>query len=162
MMVDLLLAASDVAYEQQPSALSGIAGATANFIPMLAGFGIFTMAGGIALCLLSIIRGPTLADRALAADVISIQLIGLVILLTIRSGSLLLIDGMLVLALLGFAGTIAAAQFIARPHVQKDLEAEEAAKADEEVLAQVREGDDDDEEDDLMRSVHGRTQSEDI
>ncbi|MEL7238401.1 MAG: MrpF/PhaF family protein, partial [Planctomycetota bacterium] len=91
------------------------------------------------------------------ADVISVQLIGLVILLTMRSGSLLLIDGMLVLALLSFAGTIAAAQFIARPHVMADIEAEAAHQEAEALLH----GDNDGGDADLMTSVHGPAHKED-
>ena len=104
--------------------LERVASGMAFGLRWLTAIGIVTMCVGIALCLWRIVRGPTLADRALAADTISIQLIGLVILLTVRVGSPFLVDGMLVLALLGFAGSIAAAQFIARPHVQRQLDAE--------------------------------------
>ena len=113
----------------QSSLIADAASWLAQLVPWLAAVGIVTVSICIALCLFRIIRGPTLADRALAADVISIQLIGLVILLTVRNGSPYLVDGMLVLALLGFAGSLAAAQFIARPHVQRDLDAEAAAAA---------------------------------
>jgi hypothetical protein len=60
-----------------------------------------------------------LLDRALALDTIAIHLIGLVILLTIRFGSLVFFDGALILSLLGFAGTIAVAQYIGRMHLRR-------------------------------------------
>jgi len=82
-------------------------------------FGIVMMVLGIVLCIVRLLRGPHLADRALALDTIAIHLIGLVILFTLRIDSLVLMDGVLVLSLLGFAGTIAVAQYIARPHLQR-------------------------------------------
>ena len=124
-----MLAAGESLHQTLSAALDHAATWLVSILFWLAAIGIVTMAIGIALCLVRIVRGPTLADRALAADTISTQLIGLVILLTVRAGSPYLVDGMLVLALLSFAGTIAAAQFIARPHVQRDLEAEAAAAA---------------------------------
>ncbi len=72
--------------------------------------------GGMLFGIYRLLRGPHLADRALAVDVIGIQLIGLVILLTMRFRTLVFFDGILVLSLLGFAGTVAMAQYIGRPH----------------------------------------------
>jgi multicomponent K+:H+ antiporter subunit F len=77
-------------------------------------FGILVIVLGMFLCIARLLRGPHLADRALAVDTIAIHLIGLVILLTLRLNSLVLFDGALVLSLLGFAGTIAIAQYIVR------------------------------------------------
>ena len=82
-------------------------------------FAIVVIVTGMFLCLYRLLHGPHLADRALAVDVISIQLIGLVILLTIRYGTTWFVDGVMVLSLIGFAGTVAMAQFIARPHVKQ-------------------------------------------
>lgn len=73
---------------------------------------------GVGLCVVRLVRGPHLGDRALALDTIAVHLIGLVILLTIRLNSLVLFDGVLVLSLLGFAGTVAVGQYIARQHVR--------------------------------------------
>ena len=81
--------------------------------------GIVVIVVGILLGIGRLLRGPHLADRALAVDTIAVHLIGLVILFTIRLDSLVLFDGILVLSLLGFAGTIAVAQYIARPHLRR-------------------------------------------
>ena len=80
---------------------------------------IVVVVAGILLCVARLLRGPHLADRALALDTIAIHVIGLVVLFTMRLDSLVLFDGVLVLSLLGFAGTIAVAQYIARPHLRK-------------------------------------------
>ena len=82
-------------------------------------FAILMIVGGMFICIFRLLRGPHLADRALAVDVVATQLIGLVILLTMYLGSLVLFDGILVLSLLGFAGTVAMAQYIGRPHLKK-------------------------------------------
>ena len=69
------------------------------------------------LCIYRLLRGPHLADRALAVDTLAIELIGLVILLSIHLRTVWYVDGVLVLSLLGFAGTVAMAHYIARPHL---------------------------------------------
>ena len=68
-------------------------------------------------CVYRLLQGPHLTDRALAVDTLAVKLIGLVILLMIRSRTPWFLDGVLVLSLLSFAGTVAMAQHIARPHL---------------------------------------------
>jgi multisubunit Na+/H+ antiporter MnhF subunit len=106
--------------------LQDTADGTATLVYGVASFGVVVMCVGIALCLWRIVRGPTFADRAVGADAIGVQLIGLVAVLTVRSGTLMFVDGILILSLLSFAGTVAAAQFLARPHVARDKFPEEA------------------------------------
>ena len=93
--------------------------------------GFVVLGVGIACCLLRVARGPSLADRAVAADAIGVQLIGLVVLLTLRTGSMQFVDGILILSLLSFAGAVAMAQFIARPHMPLDEEAEPLPDAED-------------------------------
>lgn len=76
--------------------------------------GIVIVAIGILICMVRLFRGPHLADRAIALDTIAVHVIGLVILLTLRIDSLVLFDGALVLSLVGFAGTVAVAQYMVR------------------------------------------------
>lgn len=78
--------------------------------------GLIVLAAGMLACVYRLLRGPHLADRAMAVDTLAIQVIGVVLLLGIRIGTLTFIDGILVLSLLGFAGSVAMAQYIARPH----------------------------------------------
>ena len=79
---------------------------------------IAVLFAGLLLCLYRMVRGPHLADRALAADTIAIHLVGLILVLCLRSGTLVLLDGAIILSLLGFVGTVAVAQYIARPHLR--------------------------------------------
>ena len=78
--------------------------------------GIVLVAIGVLACIIRLFRGPHLADRAIALDTVATHLIAFVILLTLRIDSLVLFDGALVLSLVGFAGTVAVAQYIMRPH----------------------------------------------
>ena len=94
--------------------------------------GLVLMLLGIALSLVRLIRGPGLWDRALAADTIAVLLIGFVILLAMRIHSLMLVDGVLVLSLLGFAGTVAVGQFIIRRHVRRKLRLQKGLREERE------------------------------
>jgi len=86
--------------------------------------GLFIVLAGFVLCLIRMVRGPHLADRAIALDTIAIHVIAFVILLTLRLNSLVLFDGALVMSLLGFAGTIAVAQYINRTTLAQNRPAE--------------------------------------
>lgn len=93
--------------------------------------GILVVAIGVTVCLIRLFRGPHLADRAIALDTIAIHVIGFVILLTLRIDSLVLFDGALVLSLVGFAGTVAVAQYIIRPYRRRGSDADTATRRDE-------------------------------
>ena len=81
--------------------------------------GMVVIAASMLMCIFRLIRGPHLADRALAVDTLGTMLIGFVILLTIRLHTLMFFDSVLVLSLLSFAGTVAIAQYIGHPHLKK-------------------------------------------
>lgn len=74
--------------------------------------GVVTLIGGMGMCLYRILRGPHLADRVLAADALSLQVVGLVVLLAIGLRSMIYFDAALVVAIIGFASTLAFAQYI--------------------------------------------------
>jgi multicomponent K+:H+ antiporter subunit F len=78
--------------------------------------GILTVAAGVLACIVRLFRGPHLADRAVALDTLAVHIVAFVVLLTLRIDSLVLFDGALVLSLVGFASTVAVAQYILRPH----------------------------------------------
>ena len=69
---------------------------------------------GVAL-LVSVVRiviGPTLADRVLALDLLTVLAMGFVAAVSIRTGLMVYIDIAIALALLGFLATIAFARYI--------------------------------------------------
>lgn len=79
--------------------------------------GIVMLVVGLLCCVWRLIRGPHLADRSIAVDTIGVLLVGLVGLFTVRLQTLAFLDAVLVLSLLSFAGTVALAQYIARPFI---------------------------------------------
>lgn len=59
-----------------------------------------------------LVIGPTLADRVVALDGLVITLVGAIALDAARTESDLFVDAVVVIALVGFVGTAAAARFI--------------------------------------------------
>ena len=74
--------------------------------------GVVTLVAGIGMAMVRIVRGPEVADRVLAADVLSLEVVGLVILLAVDQQRSLSLDAALLVAIVGFASTLACAQFI--------------------------------------------------
>lgn len=94
-----------------PTALERIAEDALFFVVDI---GIIALTCAFVMCLWRLVRGPSLADRGLATDTLAMQVVGLVILLTIRLRTLMFFDAVLIVSILGFASTVAFAQFIAR------------------------------------------------
>ena len=74
--------------------------------------------GGFALALLlnawRLLRGPGVADRILALDTMYINALALLVLLGIYMGSELYFEAALMIAMLGFAGTVALSKYLLR------------------------------------------------
>lgn len=66
------------------------------------------------LNLYRLLRGPGLADRILALDTLYVNAIGLLVLAGVAHSNSLYFEGALVIALLGFAGTVALAKYVLR------------------------------------------------
>ncbi|HEY8577666.1 MAG TPA: cation:proton antiporter [Devosia sp.] len=73
---------------------------------------LVVLGAAMLLSTLRIIVGPTLADRVLALDLLTILAMGFVVAMALRTGFLLYLDIALALALLGFLATIALARYI--------------------------------------------------
>ncbi|MEM6421094.1 MAG: cation:proton antiporter [Pseudomonadota bacterium] len=69
-----------------------------------------------ALTVLRLILGPTVADRAVAIDMLSVLMVGFAGLRAIASDEVAYLDIAMVLAIAGFIGTLAFAKFIMRRH----------------------------------------------
>jgi multicomponent K+:H+ antiporter subunit F len=77
--------------------------------------------GGVALAMLMctwrLLRGPSLPDRVLALDTLYVNAIALAVLLGLRQGSAVFFEAALIIAMLGFVSTVAAARYLARGDV---------------------------------------------
>lgn len=76
----------------------------------------FFMLSGITVSILlsayRVIRGPSVPDQVVALDNIAINLVAAIIVISIRTASVLYIDVALVLAILAFLSTVAAARYL--------------------------------------------------
>ncbi|WP_372719883.1 K+/H+ antiporter subunit F [Immundisolibacter sp.] len=75
------------------------------------------LALAMVLNLWRVLRGPALPDRILALDTLYINALALLVLLGIRFGTTLYFEVALVIALLGFVGTIALARYVLRQDI---------------------------------------------
>jgi multicomponent Na+:H+ antiporter subunit F len=73
---------------------------------------------GIALVVsfVRLAKGPTLPDRVVAMDLIGILVVGLIVVLAGWTGVRATLDAAVVIALIGFVGTVAYATYVQRGH----------------------------------------------
>ena len=70
------------------------------------------MSIAILLAVVRLIRGPSLPDRVVALDLISILVAGITAIYAIETRQAVFLDVAIVLALIGFLGTVAFAHYI--------------------------------------------------
>lgn len=78
---------------------------------MIAAAIVLTVVGGIGF-LVRTLLGPSLADRVVALDGLVVTIVAATLLLSIRNDSRWFLDVAVVVAIIGFVGTSAAARFI--------------------------------------------------
>lgn len=77
-------------------------------------FGFAALGLALAMNLWRLFKGPGVADRILALDTMVINVIGLMVLGGIAGGSGAAFEAPLLLAMVGFVGTVAYAKFLLR------------------------------------------------
>jgi multicomponent Na+:H+ antiporter subunit F len=75
---------------------------------------LLVLAIAFAISLVRAVRGPSVADRAVAADVGLYAIVAGIALLAVRSGSTAFIDVVLIATLLGFLATVALSALVGR------------------------------------------------
>lgn len=83
---------------------------TAAVVPLASGL----LMAGLLLAFWRLLRGPSLPDRILALDTLYIDALALLIVLGIRFDTALYFEAALVIALLGFVGTVALSKYLLR------------------------------------------------
>jgi multicomponent K+:H+ antiporter subunit F len=85
---------------------------------MILTFALWFSMGCFCLALLlnlwRLFTAPTVPDRILAVDTMSINMIALIVLYGVQSGTALLFEAALILTLTGFVATVAYAKFLMR------------------------------------------------
>ncbi len=74
--------------------------------------GAFALA--MAMNLYRLLRGPAVTDRILALDTMYVNTIALLVLAGLREGSTIFFEAALVIAMLGFVGTVVLSKFVIR------------------------------------------------
>jgi multicomponent K+:H+ antiporter subunit F len=72
---------------------------------------------GLVFCLWRLALGPTVADRMLALDTMVINAIAIVVLFGVDFGAQVYFEASLLMAMVGFVGTVAFARFVLRGDV---------------------------------------------
>jgi Multisubunit Na+/H+ antiporter, MnhF subunit len=83
-----------------------------SWVSTLSFISISMMAVAIMLAAFRLIRGPSLPDRVVALDLISILAAGITAIYAIASGQAVFLDVATILALVSFLGTVAFARYV--------------------------------------------------
>lgn len=75
-------------------------------------FGMLSLA--MLISVIRLVRGPSLPDRVVALDLIGVLVVGMIILYDVATQLPVFLDAAIVLALVGFAGTVAFAKYLER------------------------------------------------
>lgn len=77
---------------------------------ILVALGIIALS--VLLCVIRAVKGPSLFDRAMAFDAIALNVVGAILLISILLRTDAFMDVVLVVALLGFLGTVSLAAYL--------------------------------------------------
>jgi multisubunit Na+/H+ antiporter MnhF subunit len=77
---------------------------------------LVTIGVALLLAVARLVKGPTLPDRIVAMDLIGVLVVGLIVVLAASSGVRATLDAAVVIALIGFVGTVAYATYVQRGH----------------------------------------------
>ena len=70
----------------------------------------------VLVAMVRLLKGPTLPDRIVAMDLIGVLVVGMIVVLASSTNVQATLDASLVIALVGFIGTIAYARYVERGH----------------------------------------------
>ncbi|MGK2949188.1 MAG: monovalent cation/H+ antiporter complex subunit F [Acidimicrobiales bacterium] len=79
---------------------------------LIADLALIGLAGAAGLCLLRVLRGPSLAERMVALDVLVLVVVSGIGVDVARQGDAINVDVLVVASLLGFVGTALTARFL--------------------------------------------------
>jgi multicomponent Na+:H+ antiporter subunit F len=75
---------------------------------------LVTLGVALIVAFIRLVKGPTLPDRIVAMDLFGVLVVGLIVVLAGWSGVRATLDAAIVIALIGFLGTIAYATYVER------------------------------------------------
>jgi multicomponent Na+:H+ antiporter subunit F len=77
-------------------------------------FALYFLIALIVICLYRVIKGPTIADRVVAIEIMGIIVVGICVVLSISTGKAFLIDIGIAWIILSFIGTLTMAKYLER------------------------------------------------
>jgi multicomponent Na+:H+ antiporter subunit F len=83
-------------------------------LPLVSQITLVTLGVALLIALVRLVKGPTLPDRIVAMDLFGVLVVGLIVVLAGSSGVRATLDAAIVIALIGFLGTIAYATYVER------------------------------------------------
>ena len=75
---------------------------------------LVTLGVALLVAFIRLVKGPTLPDRIVAMDLLGVLVVGLIVVLAGWSGVRATLDAAIVIALIGFLGTVAYATYVER------------------------------------------------
>ncbi len=72
----------------------------------------YFIAGGVILAAVRLILGPTMADRVVALDSLTVISVSMIVILALISDRVIFLDVAMVYAILSFAGVVAVARYL--------------------------------------------------
>lgn len=85
-------------------------------LEMVTQFALMTLGVALLIAVVRLVRGPTLPDRIVAMDLVGVLVIGLIVVLAASTDVRATLDAAIVIALIGFVGTVAYATYVERGH----------------------------------------------
>ena len=77
---------------------------------------LVTLGVALLIALVRLVKGPTLPDRIVAMDLVGVLVVGLIVVLAGSTRVPATLDAAIVIALVGFVGTVAYATYVERGH----------------------------------------------
>lgn len=107
----------------------------AAFLDFAVRFGFAAVILAAVISFVRLARGPTLPDRVVALDIMTILIVAFCGLEALGTGVMAFLDVALVLAVVGFLATVALARFAERRKARREAESLRSASADQEGSA---------------------------
>lgn len=79
---------------------------------------LVTLGVALLIAFIRLVKGPTLPDRIVAMDLFGMLVVGLIVVLAAWTGVRATLDAAIVIALVGFLGTVAYATYVERDEPQ--------------------------------------------
>ena len=83
---------------------------------MVTQFALVTLGVALLIAVIRLVKGPTLPDRIVAMDLVGVLVVGLIVVLAASTQVRATLDAAIVIALIGFVGTVAYATYVERGH----------------------------------------------